>query len=93
MYQIEYQKTNGDIFYRVRNTLPNCGIGGTTSMGWKVLGYKEYYKGKYYDPYTCNCLWRKLHKKQHIKKSINKFFKKYASTLALFILIPLYLYK
>lgn len=43
-----FQKGNGQIIQRVRNTYPSYRIGDRTSMGWKVLDMKFKYKGKYY---------------------------------------------
>ena len=37
MYKIIYEKENGEVFERVRDTLPHTGIGKQTSMGWTIL--------------------------------------------------------
>jgi hypothetical protein len=46
--RIIYQKRNGEIFERIRNTYITYRIGDTTSMGWKVLDIQYKYKNKYY---------------------------------------------
>ena len=48
MYQITYQKANGEIFYRIRNTLPRYCIGEETSMGWTLLDIKYNFCDDYY---------------------------------------------
>ena len=48
MYKIIYEKENGEVFERVRNTLPDTGIGKQTSMGWTILNILYEFKGKYY---------------------------------------------
>lgn len=93
MYLIEYQKTNGDIFYRTRNTIPNCGIGGYTSMGWKVLDYKLYLSGKYYTASEYNRLSNRQIKYNHKLKNITRFIKKNLSYLLTLIFALLYLFK
>lgn len=82
MYQITYQKRNGDIFYRERWTLPDHKIGEETSMGWKILDIKEYFKGKYYSApeyYKIYSKWKKRNRKILYIKNI---FKKYMPNLA-----------
>ena len=46
--QVTYQKNDGSIFLRYRNTLLPYKIGEITSMGWKVLNIEYEYKNKYY---------------------------------------------
>ena len=48
MIQITYQKNNGSIIQRYRNTVLPYRIGDTTSMGWKVLNIEYQFKDKYY---------------------------------------------
>ena len=72
-YMITYQKSNGDIFFRRRQTLYGLRVGDETSMGWKVLNIHYLYEGNYY---TYSDLCRvKRHKelKQRKKKRIIKF--------------------
>lgn len=88
MYLITYQKSNGEVFCRIRNTMPECGIGKETSMGWKILDIKCNYKNNYYTISKCNNLQKKQYKRNHIKKSISRFFQKYSTTFIFILLIP-----
>lgn len=47
-YKIIYQKSNGEIFERHRNTIPNTKIGEYTSMGWLILDIKKYFQYRWY---------------------------------------------
>lgn len=87
MYLITYQKSNGEVFCRIRNTMPQCGIGKETSMGWKLIDVKYSFKGGYYSLRECNKLQRRQYKKDHIKRTILNIFKSYNISLALLILI------
>lgn len=72
MLQITYQKRNGSIIKRTRNTILPYKIGDRTSMGWKVLNVEYEYKNKFYTYYDYNRLLykgkRKHAKKRHIKE-------------------------
>ena len=69
MYLISYQKRNGEVFCRIRNTIPDCGIGHETSMGWKVVDIKYWFKNGFYSTSQYNKLYTKnKNKKQFIKK-------------------------
>ena len=46
--QITYQKNDGCIFQKYRNTVLPYKIGERTSMGWIVLNIKYEYEGNYY---------------------------------------------
>lgn len=92
MYQIEYKKRNGEIIKRIRNTLPGK-IGETTSMGWIIMDIKYAFKDKYYSLRDYQILFKKQSKINRINRTINKFLKKYATTMALVVLVPLYLIK
>lgn len=52
--QITYQKNDGCIIQRQRNTTLPYKIGETTSMGWKVLNIEYEYKNKFYSEYNYN---------------------------------------
>ena len=45
---ITYQKENGEILIRPRNSKYDLYIGKETSMGWKVLDIHYEYNGNYY---------------------------------------------
>ena len=67
MMQITYQKSNGCIIQRQRNTALPYKIGETTSMGWKVLNIEYEYNNKFYPEYKYNMLVQN-DKKAFIKK-------------------------
>lgn len=92
MYKIIYQKENGIVFERIRNSLPGC-IGDTTSMGWIIKDILYCYDKKYYS-YQDYCIkMSKLRKKNKIKRNINKYIKKYAVFVLYVPLITLYFLK
>lgn len=47
-YKVIYQKQNGEIFERHRNTIPDTKVGEYSSMGWKVLDIKIYNQYRWY---------------------------------------------
>lgn len=52
MYEVTYQKKNGEVFIRTRWTIPNYAIGEQTSMGWLVVDIrKQYSKPKSKTPF------------------------------------------
>lgn len=70
--QITYQKRDGNIIHRLRETDLPYKIGDTTSMGWKVLNIEYEYNNKFYSQYNYNILINKnkqlfLKKKQAIE--------------------------
>ena len=65
--QITYQKRDGNIIQRYRNTMLPYKIGDETSMGWKVLNIEYEYNNKYYPEYKYHMLVHK-HKQLYIKK-------------------------
>ena len=93
MYLISYQKRNGDIICRVRNTMPQYALNRETSMGWKVVDIKQRFKGSYYSIPEWNKLSRKNIKKQRFIRKINKLFKEYATKFVMVIIIAVLLYK
>ena len=78
--QVTYQKRDGSIIQRLRNTLLPYKIGDTTSMGWKVLDIEYEYKNKYYSEHEYYSLIhsnmkKSIKKKQTIETCINEFKK------------------
>ena len=78
MVQVTYQKNNGCIFKRQRNTTLPYKIGDTTSMGWKVLNIEYEYNNKFYSEYNYNKLLNKdkqtsITKKQTIELITREF--------------------
>ena len=45
-YLVLYQRTNGEMLYRFRKSLPEYEVGSYTSMGWKLLDIKQLDNGK-----------------------------------------------
>lgn len=76
--QITYQKNNGCIIQRQRNTPLQYKIGDITSMGWKVLNIEYEYNNKFYTEYNYNKLLNKdkqasIKKKQAIELCTREF--------------------
>lgn len=92
MYQITYQKRNGELIYRTRNSLPGR-IGDETSMGWIITNIQREFKGNYYNLRDYRIVSQKYYKKHHMYIRISKYIKKYSSSFALIIFIVLYLMK
>ena len=92
MFLVTYEKRNGDLLYRKRMSIPGK-IGSITSMGWKIKDIKQEFKGKYYSFCDYNFQLRKYQVINHYKIKVKRFFKRYSTTLALIVMIPLYLIK
>lgn len=78
--QITYQKKDGCIFQRYRNTMIPYKIGDTTSMGWKVLNIEYEYNNKYYSEQEYYSLIHKnkqtrIKKREKIELWMNEFKK------------------
>ena len=67
MMQITYQKKDGSIMKRYRNTILPYNIGETTSMGWKVLNIEYKYNDKFYNQYDY-CILVKKSKEKYLKR-------------------------
>lgn len=74
MIQVTYQKKDGSLIYRIRNTGLPYKIGDITSMGWKVLNIEYRYKNEYYPLYKYNILINKDKQKNLIKKKTIDLF-------------------
>ena len=92
MYLIFYQKRNGDVICRIRNTMPQYGIGKETSMGWKIVDIKQRFKSSYYSFTEYNKLEKNRRKRYQFIKVLKKYFNKYIYQL-LFILLLFFLLK
>ena len=93
MYQITYKKRNGEIFNRIRSTLPTQLIGQETSMGWQILDIKYGFNNNFYSFSDYKQKLNKRKKYNHIQRKIINFLRKYATTITIIILVPLYLIK
>lgn len=88
--QITYQKKNGNIIHKFRNTPLPYGIGDITSMGWKVLNIEYEYKGEYYPGYKFDMIIRKNKQSFIRKKQMRELCINNLKTL-LYYLIGLYI--
>lgn len=93
MYLITYEKTNGTVFCRIRNTMPDCGLNHYTSMGWKVIDIKYRFKDNYYELPKYNQIKEKYYKKNHLIKNLQSLCKKNATILILATIIIVFLIK
>ena len=86
---VTYQKRNGTIIQRTVRNHPPYRIGETTSMGWKLLDIKYFYKGKYYSQTDYDLLIDKAYKKsKKIREIKNKIIFMYKHlTYFLFVMI------
>lgn len=77
--QITYQKRDGNIIQRYRNTMLPYKIGQETSMGWKVLNIEYEYNNQYYPEYKYHMLInenkQRCLKKQQTKELFKREFK------------------
>lgn len=92
MYLVSYQKRNGDVFCRIRNTIPNCGIGHETSMGWLVLDVKYWFRNGFYSSSQYHTLFTKQKNKKQLIKKLKSILKQFSISISL-ILILIYLIK
>ena len=92
MIQITYQKRDGSIMQRIRNTMLPYKIGDTTSMGWKVLNIEYEYNNKYYTYYEYNKLIHKSKQRYMKRKQLEEFCLKKTITLLYYIIMILILY-
>lgn len=87
MYLISYQKRNGEVFCRIRNTIPECGLGHETSMGWLVIDIKYYFKNGFYSLRDYQIKRDYYFKRKHLSRNIRQFFIHYGTTILLFIIL------
>lgn len=93
MLQITYQKRNGIVFKRLRDTTPPYRVGEETSMGWKVLKIEYEYNNKFYPSYEYYRLIdkhkQKIIKRIQLKKKCKKVLITLLNSLIGFIIINL----
>lgn len=92
MIQITYQKRDGSIMQRIRNTTLPYKIGEITSMGWKVLNIEYEYNNKYYSYYEYNKLIHRNKQRYMKKKQFKELCLKNAKSLLYYILGIIFLY-
>jgi hypothetical protein len=91
--QVTYQKRNGVIFKRLRDTTPPYRVGEETSMGWKVLNIEYEYNNKFYPSYEYYKLIdkhkQKIIRHNQLKKKCKKVLISLLNSLIGFIIINL----
>ncbi len=93
MMQITYQKRDGTLMKRTRNTMLPYNVGDTTSMGWKVISIEYEYKNKYYPEYEYRNLIYQSKKKLIRRRQIEeRIMEKTKSLLYNFIMILILYY-
>ena len=92
MYLIIYQKRNGDIIERYRNTRPDLAIGEESSMGWVLKDIKYNFNNKYYSHADYKKLLHKQYKMNNIKNKILSYIKIVSQIGIFIILFPIYDY-
>lgn len=89
--QITYQKRDGCIIQRLRNTMLPYKIGEITSMGWKVLNIEYLYNNKYYPEFEYYSIMhnnkQKYIKKKQLKELYMKEFKAFMYYLITIIIL------
>ena len=93
MLQVTYQKRNGIVFKRLRDTTPPYRVGEETGMGWKVLNIEYEYNNKFYPSYEYYKLIekdkQKIIKRIQLKKKCKKILIILLNSLIGFIIINL----
>lgn len=93
--QITYQKRDGSIIQRLRNTPLPYKVGDTTSMNWKVLNIEYEYNDKYYSECEYNKLMQRnkqlILKKREIVETLTKEVKTFLYYLIALIIIKMFL--
>lgn len=87
MYKVFYQRQNGEIIERIRNTLPHYKLGETTSMGWIIVDIHYLLDNKYYPFREYRIKLDKQIKRNHVKRKIIKYIKKYVGLVLYFPMI------
>ena len=94
MIEMTYEKANGQIIRRIRNTYPDYKIGDRTSMGWKVVDIKYLYKKRYYhkseyDKKVDTCV-NKIKKINKIKRTIQYIYRQVVYAVELIVIIKFF---
>lgn len=91
MIQVTYQKRDGSIIYRLRNSIPPYRIGESTSMGWTVMNIEYRYKDKFYSEHDLSMI---IYKKRQLflkKQKIKELFLKEIKAILYYIIIMILL--
>ena len=97
--QITYQKRNGCVFQRMRETALPYKIGEETSMGWKVLNIEYEYNNEFYSEHDYYKMIQKrkdifIKKKQIVdtlKRELKSFLYSFIVVIILYTLKTLFI--
>ena len=92
MIQVTYQKRNGSLIQRIRNTMVPYKIGETTSMGWKVINIEFRYDNKFYSEQDYYRIIQKRKNNYIRKQQIKKSFLKETRSLFYYLIAVTILY-
>lgn len=81
-YMVTFQKGNGQIFVRIKQSIGGMRIGDETSMGWKIIDIREEYCGNYLHHDDIRRYRRKTLGKITLKKKIVRFLVRNLNKLA-----------
>lgn len=85
--KVTYQKRDGSILERYRNTTPPYRIGDYTSMGWKLLNIEYCYKDKLYTEIEYYKMIEKRKQFNYLKRNqIKEIIVKYIISLLYYII-------
>lgn len=84
--KVTYQKRDGSILERYRNTAPPYRIGDYTSMGWKLLNIEYCYKDKLYTEIEYYKMIEKRKQNYLKKKQIIEIIVKHIISLLYYII-------
>ena len=89
--QITYQKRNGCVFQRMRETALPYKIGEETSMGWKVLNIEYEYNNEFYSEHDYYKMIQKRKdkfiKKKHIEDTLKRELKSFLYSFIVVIIL------
>ena len=87
MVQVTYQKRDGSVIQKQRNTMLPYKIGETTSMGWKVINIEFEYNNKLYSEHDYGRIIQTKKRKYIRRKQIRELITKELKTILYYILI------
>lgn len=88
-YLVLYEKKNGDMLYKYRNSKPQYEVGSYTSMGWKLLDVKRLSSGKAYSINAYSTLINQRIRVEEFFRNIN--YHKIGEFILFFVLVKFYM--
>ena len=85
--QVTYQKRDGSVIQKQRNTMLPYKIGETTSMGWKVINIEFEYNNKLYSEHDYGKIIQTNKRKYIRRKQTRELITKELKTILYYILI------